>query len=411
MRRKFRPFARRKTPFIGSWGAAAIVALLFLLSPPAATSAITEYPVPTAGGFPDGITTGPDGALWFVENQRSKVGRLTTSGSFSEFAIPIVESYPWEITTGPDGALWFTEFRGGAVGRITTAGAVNEFRPPPFPTEYSGPHGITVGPDGALWFTEEVRSGIGRITTAGQMTEFPIPTSLSGPWGITLGPDGALWFTEFSADKIGRITTAEGNVYPAPVHRSFTVDATPPQTAIDSGPQGTTNDPTPTFAFSSEPGASFECKLDSGPYAACGSPKTTSHLADGSHTFSVRATDPADNTDPSPASRNLTLRTASVEVSGSALVVTAAPGAEDNLAITRPSASIVRVTDFPGGAYRGSGVHTGAGCTRSGDYTANCLAAAITPVLPALVTSAGQQADRVVNSTDLPSSLYGGWAP
>ena len=89
-------------------------------------------------------------------------------------------------------------------------------------------------------------------------------------------------------------------------------------------------------------------------------------------------------------------------------MVTAAPGAEDNLQITRPSASIVRVTDFPAGAYAGSGVHTGAGCTRSGDYTANCLASAITPVLPALVTSAGQQADRVVDSSDLPSSLYGG---
>ncbi len=60
------------------------------------------------------------------------------------------------------------------------------------------------------------------------------------------------------------------------------------------------------------------------------------------------------------------------------------PGRRTTFRSPGPPTSIVRVTDFPAGAYAGSGVHTGADCTRSGDYTANCLAAAITPVLPAL---------------------------
>ena len=192
------------------------------------------------------------------------------------------------------------------------------------------------------------------------------------------------------------------------VSRSFTVDTTAPQTMIDAGPSGTTNDPTPTFAFSStDPGSSFECKVDSRSYAACSSPLTQAQVADGSHTFSVRAIDPAGNTDPTPDSRTFTVATASVTVSDSALVITAAPGAKDNLAITQPSASNLRVTDFPAGAYAGSGIHTGPGCTRSGDYTANCFAGGITPVLPMRVTSA-DQGDKVVNSSGLPSSLYGG---
>ena len=87
-------------------------------------------------------------------------------------------------------------------------------------------------------------------------------------------------------------------------------------------------------------------------------------------------------------------------------MVTAAAGAKDNLAITRPSASILRVTDSPSGAYTGSGVHTGAGCTRSGDYTANCSASGITLIQ---VTSA-DQTDKVVNSTAIKSSLNGGAA-
>jgi hypothetical protein len=62
-----------------------------------------------------------------------------------------------------------------------------------------------------------------------------------------------------------------------------------------------TNDTTPTFGFSSsEAGSSFECKVDSGAFAACTSSKTTATLANGKHTFSVRATDAAGNTDPTP---------------------------------------------------------------------------------------------------------------
>jgi hypothetical protein len=181
----------------------------------------------------------------------------------------------------------------------------------------------------------------------------------------------------------------------------------PPNTTITSGPAGGTNDPTPTFSFSSsEAGSSFQCKLDSNPYAACPSPKTFVHLSDGAHTFSVRAIDSGQNTDPTPATRTFTVRTAEVRISGSTLVVTAAAGAEDNLSITRPSASTLRVTDVPSGAYSGSGVHTGAGCTRSGDYTANCNASGIILVQ----VSSADQSDKVTNSTAVRSSLNGGAA-
>jgi hypothetical protein len=86
-------------------------------------------------------------------------------------------------------------------------------------------------------------------------------------------------------------------------------DLVAPDTTIDSGPSGLTNDATPTFAFSSEAGATFECKVDAGSFATCTSPFTAASLVDGSHTFSVRATDAAANTDASPATRNFTVDT------------------------------------------------------------------------------------------------------
>src|SRR5262249_17613180 len=59
---------------------------------------------------------------------------------------------------------------------------------------------------------------------------------------------------------------------------------------------------TATFAFhSTESGSSFQCRLDGESFSPCSSPKGYSGLSDGSHTFQVRATDEAGNTDQTPA--------------------------------------------------------------------------------------------------------------
>ena len=86
-------------------------------------------------------------------------------------------------------------------------------------------------------------------------------------------------------------------------------DHVAPQTAITGGPTGPTRDTTPTFTFTSEPGATFACQVDAGAYGACSSPFTAPALANGAHTFRVRATDAASNTDVTPAVRSFTVDT------------------------------------------------------------------------------------------------------
>jgi parallel beta-helix repeat protein len=79
-----------------------------------------------------------------------------------------------------------------------------------------------------------------------------------------------------------------------------------PQTTMDSGPSfaSATYNGDPSFSFSSsEPNSTFECKLDSGSWVSCTSPKSYSGLANGEHTFSVRAIDRAGNADASPEIR------------------------------------------------------------------------------------------------------------
>ncbi len=60
------------------------------------------------------------------------------------------------------------------------------------------------------------------------------------------------------------------------------------------------------FGFrSSEPGSSFQCRLDGRPFTACKSPKTYRHLHAGQHTFEVIALDAAGNEDSTPATSRL----------------------------------------------------------------------------------------------------------
>jgi polysaccharide biosynthesis protein PslG len=88
-------------------------------------------------------------------------------------------------------------------------------------------------------------------------------------------------------------------------YRSHAIDTAPPDTSVDSGPSGSGNGPSASFGFSStEAGSDFACSLDGGAAQPCASPQAYTGLADGAHTFSVTATDPHGNADPSPAARS-----------------------------------------------------------------------------------------------------------
>ncbi len=118
------------------------------------------------------------------------------------------------------------------------------------------------------------------------------------------------------------VWTKDDQAFAARVSSGTPPDSTAPETTIISGPATTTSERTPRFEFaSSEPGvSSFECRLDGAPFASCSSPYTTAPLPDGSHTFEVRATDNAGNTDPTPATYSFTVFTPPPDSDGDGVV-------------------------------------------------------------------------------------------
>src|SRR5205814_3110959 len=114
--------------------------------------------------------------------------------------------------------------------------------------------------------------------------------SCSSPKSYTGVADGSHTFQVKAIDTAGNTGAAASY--------TWTVDTTAPTASITANPTNPSNSSSPSFSFSSEAGASFQCALDGAAFAACTSPKSYSGVADGSHTFQVKATDTAGNTGP-----------------------------------------------------------------------------------------------------------------
>ena len=130
----------------------------------------------------------------------------------------------------------------------------------------------------------------------------------AGSWSFCASPHDVTGLAPGAHTLQVRAYDVAGTPDPTPATRSWTVDLTEPQTTIASGPlAGATTGPATAFTFTSEPGATFECRLDGGSWAACTSPRQLTGLADGEHTFEVRAVDAAGNPDATPATRSWTV--------------------------------------------------------------------------------------------------------
>ena len=197
---------------------------------------ITEFPGLRPHEFPIvyGPTPGPEGNLWFSDNEQKPavVERITPSGTIERFEAGIDPraEYVGPFAVGSDGNVWFRlekrrlagspnpEVNSTAIGRITPGGKVTEFndclRPMP---GFAGPNFLTLGPDRNVWFTtwpsgepahptRASTPSIGRITPSGKITEFRLGLHpASSPEEMVSG-GGRLWFIDRETNSIGTIT-------------------------------------------------------------------------------------------------------------------------------------------------------------------------------------------------------------
>ncbi|GAC1333313.1 MAG: hypothetical protein NVSMB17_13580 [Candidatus Dormibacteria bacterium] len=171
-----------------------------------ATGAFQMYDS-TLGSDVKGITVGPDKNLWFTAGDSNKIGRMTTSGQVKTFTTPGGTQEPiFGITTGPDGALYFGE--SGAVGRITVDGVLSHFDYAPGGNTSCEIRSVVSGPGGFIYFTAVDCNMVGRMSLDGTFKNYDlntVPVTSVEPFLMTTGPDGSIWFTSSNLNYVGSL--------------------------------------------------------------------------------------------------------------------------------------------------------------------------------------------------------------
>ena len=182
-----------------------------------------------------------------------------------------------------------------------------------------GPFGVAVGAGHVFWANGDFPGSIGRANLDGSGVDQTFISGASYPFGVAVDAAHVYWAND--SNTIGRANldgsgVDQSFISGANLPRGLAVDDRfSPETTITSGPQGLTNDASPSFGFASDQsGFAFQCRLDSGVWDACSSPKSYLDLDDAPHDFEVRAIS-AVGADPTPASRSFTV---DAEVAGKA---------------------------------------------------------------------------------------------
>lgn len=160
-----------------------------------------------------------------------------------------------------------------------------------------------------------IESGPPRVTRD-DSARFRLASSVAGS-SFECRVDGGTWFgcpadLELRALADGAhelvVRAVSERTDQTPATYGWRVDTAAPDTVIDAAPAASSASDEAVFRFSaSEPVAVFACQLDGGAWQPCSSPWRRTGLAPGDHTFEVRASDEAGNTDPSAARRDWTI--------------------------------------------------------------------------------------------------------
>jgi hypothetical protein len=269
------------------------------------------------GGEPTHAGPGAADSVWYSWTAPANgTASIDTAGSLIDTRLGV---YTGSAVNGLSGVASNDDFNGGPTSQVTfpvTSGTVYKIAVsggggaegfyklhwfidtvPPETTIDSGPTGATASQSASFTFSSNEAGSTFECSRDGA----PFAGCSSGITynGLAQGPH------TFQV----RATDPAGNTDLSPASRAWTVDTVAPDTTITSGPTGSVSSTTASFQFNSNESGTFECSLDGAAFSTCSTGQTYFALAQGSHTFQVRARDGAGNLDPSPASRAWTVDT------------------------------------------------------------------------------------------------------
>ena len=172
------------------------------------TDEVRAFPLP--GDRPDAnLNTAvfdPSGIVWFT-GQSGVYGRLDpASGEMAVFDDPEGRG-PYGITSTPDGEVWYASLAGSHIARIdASTDAATVVEPP---TAGQGARRVWSDSNGRIWVSEWDAGQVGMHDPAtGAWQEWPLPGEQPQAYAVYVDDRDIVWLTDFGANAIVRFDPA-----------------------------------------------------------------------------------------------------------------------------------------------------------------------------------------------------------
>ncbi|MGH9783989.1 MAG: virginiamycin B lyase family protein [Terriglobia bacterium] len=153
-----------------------------------------------------------DGNVWYTDRSiPNRVGRVNPrTGEIKDYVLPDPKADPHGITTTPDGHVWWAETAGFSLGRIDPrTGEMTRYA-----MDSSGQakgRGNTPDADskGNVYYTAIAGSLIGKWDVkTGKTKVWPTPTADAGAYGMSVDRNDKVWFAEYRKCKVAMFDPA-----------------------------------------------------------------------------------------------------------------------------------------------------------------------------------------------------------
>ncbi len=157
------PDAANEHLYVGSPSTGTIYDVDLTASPPAVTAFVTMV------GGPNGLTLGPDGALYFSDFSGGRVMRVALTAGATPTVVGRVPSANG-VAFEDDGSLLVCNYGGGSLLRLTLADGVETARAT-VASRLGSPDGVAVDDDGTIYVTDNGGGRLLQLAADGSTTE------------------------------------------------------------------------------------------------------------------------------------------------------------------------------------------------------------------------------------------------